>query len=44
MKSDLSSPVATAEFPKFAGILSAVVSQHLLVVFEIARLEFHHLH
>ena len=30
MKSDLSSPVATAEFSKFAGILSAALSQHHL--------------
>ena len=33
------SPVATAEFSKFAGILSAA-----LLGFEIAQLEFHHLH
>ena len=39
-----SSPVATAEFSKFAGILSAALSQHHLVGFEIAQLEFHHLH
>ena len=32
MKTDLFSPVATAEFSKFAGILSAALSQnHLLV-------------
>ena len=36
--------VATAEFSKFAGILSAVLLQHHLVGFEIAQLEFHHLH
>ena len=30
MKTDLSSPVATAEFSKFAGILSAACSQHHL--------------
>ena len=36
-----SSPVATAEFSKFAGILSAVFSQHHLLGFEIAQLEFH---
>ena len=28
-----SSPVATAEFPKFAGILSAALSQHHLLGF-----------
>ena len=38
------SPVATAEFSKFAGILSATLSQHHLSGFEIAQLEFHHLH
>ena len=35
-----SSPVATAEFSKFAGILSAALSQHHLLGFEIAQLEF----
>ena len=39
-----SSPVATAEFSKFAGNLSAALSQHYLLGFEIAQLEFHHLH
>ena len=39
-----SSPVTTAEFSKFAGILSAALSQHHLSGFEIAQLEFHHLH
>ena len=34
----------TAEFSKFAGILSAALSQHHLSGFEIAQLEFHHLH
>ena len=38
------SPVATAEYSKFAGILSAVLSQHHLSEFERAQLEFHHLH
>ena len=37
-------PVATAEFSKFAGILSAALSQHHLPGFEVAQLEFHHLH
>ena len=39
-----SSPVATAEFSKFVGILNAALSQHHLSGFEIAQLEFHHLH
>ena len=33
-----SSPVATAEFSKFAGIFSVAVSQHHLLEFEIAQL------
>jgi len=41
---NVSSPVATAEFSKFAGILSAALSQHHLSGFEIAQLECHHLH
>ena len=44
MKTDLSSLVATAEFSKLAGILSAALSQHHLSGFGIAQLEFHHLH
>ena len=44
MKTDFSNPVATAEFSKFAGILSAALSQHHLLGFEIGQLEFHHLH
>ena len=43
MKTDLLSSVATAEFSKFAGILSAALSQHHLLGFEIAQLEFHFL-
>ena len=43
-KLTFSSPGATAEFSKFAGILSAALSQHHLLGFEIAQLEFHHLH
>ena len=43
-KLTFSSPVATAELSKFAGILSAALSQHHLLGFEIAYLEFHHLH
>ena len=39
-----SSPVATAEFSEFAGIFSIAHSQHHLLGFEIARLEFHYLH
>ena len=42
-KLTFSSPVATAEFSKFAGILSAALSQHRLLGFEIAQLEFYHL-
>ena len=44
MKRTFSSPVATAEFSKFAGILSATLSQHHLSGFEKAQLEFHHFH
>ena len=44
MKTDFSSPVAAAEFSKFAGILSAALSQPPLLGFKIAELEFHHLH
>ena len=36
--------MATAEFSQFAGILSAALQQHHLLGFEIAELEFHHLH
>ena len=43
-KLTFSSPVATAEFSEFAGILSAALSQHHLSGFEIAQLEFYHLH
>ena len=43
-KLTFSSPVATAEFSKFTGILSAALSQHHLSGFEIAQLECHHLH
>ena len=43
-KLTFSSPVATAEFSKFAGILSIALSQHHLSGFEIAQLECHHLH
>ena len=35
--------MATDEFSKFAGILKAALSQHILLGFEIAQLEFHHL-
>ena len=35
---------ADAEFSKFAGILSAALSHHHLLGFEIAQLAFHHLH
>ena len=43
-KLTFSSPVATAEFSKFAGILSVALSQQHLSGFEIAQLEFHHIH
>ena len=42
-KLTFSSPVASAEFSKFADILSAALSQHHLSGFEIVQLEFHHL-
>ena len=38
-KLTFSSPVATAEFSKFAGILSAALSQHHLLGIEIAHFE-----
>ena len=44
MKTDLFQSCATAEFSKFAGILSVALSQHHLSGFETAQLEFHHLH
>ena len=37
-------PVVTAELSEFAGELSAAFSQHHLLGFEIAQLEFCHLH
>ena len=43
-ENNFSSSMATAEFSKFACILSAALSQHRLLRFEIAQLEFHHLH
>ena len=43
-KLTFSNPVATAVFSEFAGILGAALSQHHLLGFEIAQLEFHHLH
>ena len=36
--------MATTEFSKFADILSAALSQHHLLGFEIAQLEFHRPH
>ena len=39
IKLTFSSPVATVEFSKFAGILSAGLSQHPLSGFEVAQLE-----
>ena len=44
MKTDLSQFCATDEFSRFAGILSAALSQCYLLGFEIGQLEFHHLH
>ena len=44
IKTDLFQPCGTAGFSKFAGILSAALSQHHLLQFEIAQLEFHHLY
>ena len=44
MKTDFSSPVATAGFSKCAGILSAALSQHHLLGFEISQLQSQHLH
>ena len=41
-KLTFSSPVATDDFFKFAGMWSAALSQHHLLGFEIAQLEFHH--
>ena len=42
MKTDFSSPVVTAEFSKFAGILSVSLLQHHLSVFYLfAFLIFH---
>ena len=43
-KLTFSSHLATAEFSKFAGPLSTALSQNHLSGFEIAQLEFHHLH
>jgi len=36
--------MAIAEFSKFSGILKATFSQHQLSEFEIALLDFPHLH
>ena len=36
--------MATAEFSKFAGILSAALSQYHLLGFEVAEQGFYHLH
>ena len=44
MKAALFQSVTTAEFSRFAVILSVTLSQHHLLEFEIAQLEFHHLH
>ena len=39
MKLTFSSPVAMAEFSKFTDMLSAALSEHHLLGFEIAQLE-----
>ena len=44
MKTDLVQSCGHSEFTKFAGIVSAALSQHHLSEFEIAPLEFYHLH
>ena len=36
--------MATAEFSKFAGILSEALSPHQFLGFEIDELKFYHLH
>ena len=36
--------MGTAEFSRFADILSEALSQYHLLGFEIAQLEFQHLH
>ena len=43
-KLTFSSPLAIAESSKFAGILSGALSQKQRLGFEIAQMEFHHLH
>ena len=42
LKLTFSSPVAIAEFSKFADV--SALSQHHLLGFEVAQLKFHHLH
>ena len=44
MKLTFSSPVATAESSNSAGILSEALEWHRLLRFEIAQVEYHHLH
>ena len=43
-KLTFSSPVVTAVFSKFSGILSAALSQHHPLGLELDQLEFHQLH
>ena len=43
-KLTFSSPVTTAEFSKFVGILSATLTQQHFLGFEIAQLELQHLY
>ena len=42
IKTDLFQSCGHAEFSKFSGILMPALSQHHLLGFEIAQLEFHH--
>ena len=44
LKLTFSSPVVTAEFSEFAGILSAALSHHHLLGFKLVKMELHHLH
>ena len=43
-KLTFSSPMTTAEFSKFAGLLNAALSQHHHLGFEMAQLKFPHLY
>ena len=43
-KLTFSSPVGIAAFSKFAGLLSATLSQHHILLLKITQLESHHPH